>query len=188
MDDTETTESQTNESQTNSQTDDTNDTSSNSEPSFSSDALNNNNDTGTNFDIDWSGWENSQSNNNTGDNETSDNREAAQAWVDMHQHYDWGSDLTVDDVFNNDNVDNGYSTGNTTTETNNQSRTEIQGDYDTSSKENSNVQTTTVGKQDEITTTPDTITENKGVISNSNIQSVEGLDFHQKDNEVLNKN
>ena len=190
MDDTENTESQTNESQTDSQTNDTNDTSSNSEPSFSSDALNNNNDTGPNFDLDWSGWENSQSNNDTGDNDTSDdNREAAQAWVDMHQHYDWGSGLTVDEVFNNDNVDNGYNTGDTTTETttetNNQSRTEIQGDYDTSSKENSNVQTTTVGKQDEITTTPDTITENKGVISNSNIQSVEGLDFQQKDKEDL---
>ena len=186
MDDTENTESQTNESQTDSQTDDTNDTSSNSEPSFSSDALNNNNDTGPNFDLDWSGWENSQSNNDTGDNDTSDdNREAAQAWVDMHQHYDWGSGLTVDEVFNNDNVDNGYNTGDTTTETNNQSRTETQGDYDTSSKENSNVQTTTVGKQDEITTTPDTITENKGVISNSNIQSVEGLDFQQKDKEDL---
>ena len=194
MDDTENTESQTNESQTDSQTDDTNDTSSNSEPSFSSDALNNNNDTGPNFDLDWSGWENSQS-NNTGDNDTSDNntnddRKAAEAWVEMHQHTDWGSGLTVDEVFNNDNVDNGYSTGNdttteTTTETNNQSRTENQGDYDTSSKENSNVQTTTVGKQDEITTTPDTITENKGVISNSNIQSVEGLDFQQKDKEDL---
>ena len=114
MDDTENTESQTNDtnnSQTDSQTNDTNDTSSNSEPSFSSDALNNNNDTGPNFDLDWSGWENSQSNNDTGDNDTSDNntsdenREAAQAWVDMHQHYDWGSGLTVDDVFNNDNVD-----------------------------------------------------------------------------------
>ena len=182
MDDTENTESQTNESQTN----DTNDTSSNSEPSFSSDALNNNNDTGPNFDLDWSGWENSQSNNDTGDNDTSDdNREAAEAWVDMHQHTDWGSGLTVDDVFNNDNVDNGYNTRDTTTETNNQSRTEIQGDYDTSSKENSNVQTSTVGKQDEITTTPDTITENKGVISNSNIQSVEGLDFQQKDKDDL---
>ena len=186
MDDTENTESQTNEtneSQTDSQTDDTNDTSSNSEPSFSSDALNNNNDTGPNFDIDWSNWENDS---NTGDNETSDNnREAAEAWVEMHQHYDWGSGLTVEDVFNNDNVDNGYSTGETTTETNNQSITEEQGDYDTSSKENSNVQTSTIGKQDEITTTPDTITENKGVISNSNIQSVEGLDFQQKDKEDL---
>ena len=194
MDDTENTESQTNEtteSQTDSQTDDTNDTSSNSEPSFGSDALSNDN-SSPNFDIDWSGWENSQSNNKTGDNETSDdNREAAEAWVDMHQHYDWGSGLTVDDVFNNDNVDNGYNTGDdsttdSTTETNNQSRTENQGDYDTSSKENSNVQTTTIGKQEDITTTPDTITENKGVISNSNIQSVEGLDFQQKDKDDLN--
>ena len=191
MDDTENTESQTNEtneSQTDSQTDDT---SSNSEPSFGSDALSNGNQ-GPNFDIDWSNWENDI---NTGDNDTSDNdtnndenRKAAEAWVEMHQHTDWGSGLTVDEVFNNDNVDNGYNTGNnsTTTETNNQSRTEKQGDYATSSKENSNVQTTTIGKQDEIATTPDTITENKGVISNSNIQSVEGLDFQQKDKDDLN--
>ena len=192
MDDTENTESQTNETN-NSQTDDTNDTSSNSEPSFSSDALSNGN-SGPNFDIDWDnlGNDTKTNDNDTGDNDTSDeNREAAEAWVDMHQHYDWGSGLTVDDVFNNDNVDNGYSTGDdstteTTTETNNQSRTENQGDYATSSKENSNVQTTTVGKQEDITTTPDTITENKGVISNSNIQSVEGLDFQQKDKDDLN--
>lgn len=192
MDDTENTESQTNESQTDSQTDDTNDTSSNSEPSFSSDALSNDN-SGPNFDIDWDNFGNDKKDDNkTGDNDTSDeNREAAEAWVDMHQHTDWGSGLTVDDVFNNDNVDNGYNTGDddnsySTGETNNQSRTEEQGDYDTSSKENSNVQTTTIGKQDEITTTPDTITENKGVISNSNIQSVEGLDFQQKDKDDLN--
>ena len=193
MDDTETTESQTNETNE-SQTDDT---SSNSEPSFSSDALSNDN-SGPGFDIDWDNFGNDKTNDNkTGDNDTSnndtsdENRKAAEAWVDMHQHYDWGSGLTVDDVFNNDNVDNGYSTGDddngsTTTETNNQSRTENQGDYDTSSKENSNVQTTTIGKQEDITTTPDTITENKGVISNSNIQSVEGLDFQQKDKEDLN--
>lgn len=186
MDDTENTESQTNETNE-SQTDNT---SSNSEPSFSSDALSNGNQ-GPNFDIDWSNWENDTK---TGDNDTSDssdsndtseNRKAAEAWVDMHQHYDWGSGITVDEVFNNDNVDSGDNST-TTTETNNQSRTEKQGDYATSSKENSNVQTTTVGKQDEITTTPDTITENKGVISNSNIQSVEGLDFQQKDKDDLN--
>ena len=193
MDDTENTESQTTET-TESQT---NDTSSNSEPSFSSDALNNN-DTGPGFDIDWSNWENDTktNDNDTSDNDTNndtsdENREAAEAWVEMHQHTDWGSGLTVDDVFNNDNKDSGndsadnndssYSTGETT----NQSRTEEQGDYDTSSKENSNVQTSTIGKQDEITTTPDTITENKGIVSNSNIQSVEGLDFQQKDKDDL---
>lgn len=196
MDDTENTESQTTESQTDSQTNDTNDTSSNSEPSFSSDALNNN-DTGPGFDVDWSNWENDTKTNDNDTSESSDssdssdNYKAAEAWVEMHQHTDWGSGLTVDDVFNNDNKDSGndsadnndssYSTGETT----NQSRTENQGDYDTSSKENSNVQTTTIGKQDEITTTPDTITENKGVVSNSNIQSVEGLDFQQKDKDDL---
>ena len=189
MDDTENTESQTTET-TESQT---NDTSSNSEPSFSSDALNNN-DTGPGFDIDWSNWENDTktNDNDTSDSsDSSDNYKAAEAWVEMHQHTDWGSGLTVDDVFNNDNKDSGndsadnndssYSTGETT----NQSRTEKQGDYDTSSKENSNVQTSTIGKQDEITTTPDTITENKGIVSNSNIQSVEGLDFQQKDKDDL---
>lgn len=187
MDDTENTESQTNETNesqtdntTDSQTDDTNDS-----------QTNDTNDTNT---------------NNTSSRPDDD-------WVDMHAHYDWGADIaaeraaekaaeeakkqeeedkiTVDDVFNNDNEDSGYSTDNddssySTGETNNQSRTENQGDYDTSSKENSNVQTTTIGKQDEITTTPDTITENKGVISNSNIQSVEGLDFQQKDKDDLN--
>ena len=187
MDDTENTESQTNETNDSQ----TNDTSSNSELSFSSDALSNGNQ-GPNFDIDWDNWEN---NTKTGDNDTSDNdssdenRRAAEAWVEMHQHTDWGSGITVDEVFNNDNKDSGYSTDNnstTATETNNQSRTENQGDYATSSKENSNVQTTTIGKQDEITTTPDTITENKGLISNSNIQSVEGLDFQQKDKDDLN--
>lgn len=187
MDDTENTESQTNETNesqtdntTDSQTDDTNDS-----------QTNDTNDTNT---------------NNTSSRPDDD-------WVDMHAHYDWGADIaaeraaekaaeeakkqeeedkiTVDDVFNNDNEDSGYSTDNddssySTGETNNQSRTENQGDYATSSKENSNVQTSTIGKQDEITTTPDTITENKGVISNSNIQSVEGLDFQQKDKDDLN--
>ena len=180
MDDTENTESQTNEtteSQTDSQTDDTNDTS----DSQTTDTQTNDSQTTDN-----------ETNDSQTEDKTEDDRTSfEQAWVDMHQHYDWGSGLTVDDVFNNDNVDNGYSTGDdsttdSTTETNNQSRTENQGDYDTSSKENSNVQTTTIGKQDEITTTPDTITENKGVISNSNIQSVEGLDFQQKDKDDLN--
>ena len=180
MDDTENTESQTNEtteSQTDSQTDDTNDTS----DSQTTDTQTNDSQTTDN-----------ETNDSQTEDKTEDDRTSfEQAWVDMHQHYDWGSGLTVDDVFNNDNVDNGYNTGDdstteTTTETNNQSRTENQGDYDTSSKENSNVQTTTIGKQDEITTTPDTITENKGVISNSNIQSVEGLDFQQKDKDDLN--
>lgn len=187
MDDTETTESQTtetNESQTDSQTDDTNDTS----DSQTTDTQTNDSQTDNKTD-------DSQTKDDTKDDTEDDKTSFEEAWVDMHQHTDWGSGLTVDDVFNNDNVDNGYntdnddssySTGETTTETNNQSRTENQGDYDTSSKENSNVQTTTIGKQEDITTTPDTITENKGVISNSNIQSVEGLDFQQKDKDDLN--
>lgn len=185
MDDTENTESQTNETNE-SQTDDTTDSQTD--------------DTQTNDTTDSQTTDSQTTDNETNDSQTEDKTEDKteddrtsfeQAWVDMHQHTDWGSGLTVDDVFNNDNVDNGYSTGDdstneTTNETNNQSRTENQGDYDTSSKENSNVQTTTIGKQDEITTSPDTITENKGVISNSNIQSVEELDFQQKDKDDLN--
>ena len=176
MDDTENTESQTNETNESQTDNETNDSQTD--------------DTQTNDTTD-NETNDSQTEDKTEDKTEDDRTSFEQAWVDMHQHTDWGSGLTVDDVFNNDNVDNGYSTGDdstneTTTETNNQSRTENQGDYDTSSKEISNVQTTTIGKQDEITTSPDTITENKGVISNSNIQSVEGLDFQQKDKDDLN--
>lgn len=63
----------------------------------------------------------------------------------------------------------------------NQSIVENQGDYEAVSNEKSNVETQTFGKQDEITFTPESITENKGEVENDTIQSVEGLDFQQKD-------
>ena len=63
----------------------------------------------------------------------------------------------------------------------NQPVVEKQGDYSASSNEKSNVVTSTFGKQDEISVTPTSVTENKGMIGNSAIQSAEGLDFQQKD-------
>lgn len=63
----------------------------------------------------------------------------------------------------------------------NQSRVENQGDYSVSSNEKSNVDTSTFGKQNDITVTPVSVTENKGIVNNSTIQSVEGLNFQQKD-------
>lgn len=55
------------------------------------------------------------------------------------------------------------------------------GDYEASSNEKSNVETSTFGKQDEISVTPVSVTEDKGLVNNDAIQSVEGLDFQQKD-------
>ena len=63
----------------------------------------------------------------------------------------------------------------------NQSIVESQGDYAASSNEKSNVETSTFGKQDEISVTPLSVTEDKGLVNNDAIQSVEGLDFQQKD-------
>ena len=63
----------------------------------------------------------------------------------------------------------------------NQSMVENQGDYEASSNEKSNVETSTFGKQDEISVTPLSVTEDKGLVNNDAIQSVEGLDFQQKD-------
>ena len=64
---------------------------------------------------------------------------------------------------------------------NNQPVVEKQGDYSASSNEKSNVETSTFGKQDEVSVTPTSVTENKGMVGNAAIQSVEGLDFQQKD-------
>ena len=64
---------------------------------------------------------------------------------------------------------------------NNQPVVEKQGDYATSSNEKSKVETSTFGKQDKISVTPTSVTENKGMIGNGAIQSVEGLNFQQKD-------
>ena len=63
----------------------------------------------------------------------------------------------------------------------NQPVVEKQGDYSASSNEKSNVETSTFGKQDEVSVTPTSVTENKGLVGNAAIQSVEGLDFQQKD-------
>lgn len=63
----------------------------------------------------------------------------------------------------------------------NQSIVENQGDYEAVSNEKSNVETQTFGKQDEITFTPESITENKGEVENDAIGLFEGLDFQQKD-------
>ena len=68
---------------------------------------------------------------------------------------------------------------------NNQPVVEKQGDYSASSNEKSNVETSTFGKQDEISVTPTSVTENKGMVGNGTIQSVEGLDFQQKDKESV---
>ena len=65
----------------------------------------------------------------------------------------------------------------------NQSIVESQGDYAASSNEKSNVETSTLGKQDEISVTPTSVTENKGLVNNNAIQSIEGLNFQQKDKE-----
>ena len=64
---------------------------------------------------------------------------------------------------------------------NNQSIVENQGDYEATSNEKSNVETSTFGKQDEISVTPLSVTEDKGLVNNDAIQSVEGLNFQQKD-------
>ncbi len=63
----------------------------------------------------------------------------------------------------------------------NQSRVESQGDYSASSNEKSNVDASTFGKQADISVTPASVTENKGIVNSSTIQSVEGLNFQQKD-------
>lgn len=63
----------------------------------------------------------------------------------------------------------------------NQSIVESQGDYEASSNEKSNVETSTFGKQDEISVTPVSVTKDEGLVSNDAIQSVEGLNFQQKD-------
>ena len=73
--------------------------------------------------------------------------------------------MTVDEVYGNLN----------------QSIVEKQGDYEASSNEKSNVETSTFGKQDEISVTPLSVTEDKGLVNNDAIQSVEGLNFQQKD-------
>lgn len=78
--------------------------------------------------------------------------------------------ITVDEVYGNGVYGNL-----------NQSIIENQGDYEATSNEKSNVETSTFGKQDEISVTPTSVTEDKGLVNNDAIQSVEGLNFQQKD-------
>lgn len=80
--------------------------------------------------------------------------------------------MTVDEVY-----------GKSDTSFGNQSIVESQGDYNATSNEKSNVETSTFGKQDDITVTPESVTENKGIVDNSTIESIEGLNFQQKDKE-----
>ena len=83
--------------------------------------------------------------------------------------------MTVDEVYG--------KTENTIGISGNQSIIERQGDYTASSNEKSDVDTSTFGKQDDITVTPESVTENKGLVDNSAIDSIEGLNFQQKDKE-----
>ena len=114
--------------------------------------------------------------------------------------------FNVDDVFtptvsgnldiskpNNNNSNSNTTYSNNSTEptmtvdevydksSNNQPVVEKQGDYAASSNEKSKVETSTFGKQDEVSVTPTSVTENKGMVGNDTVQSVEGLDFQQKD-------
>lgn len=95
--------------------------------------------------------------------------------------------MTVDEVYGKEKKTvSGYNTASNTTSSVTSSylpSVEKQGDYAASSNEKSVVKTDTFGKQDEISVTPELITENKGEVGNDTIQSVEGLDFQQKDKE-----
>ena len=82
--------------------------------------------------------------------------------------------MTVDEVYGKPSNDQ---------PSNDQPVVENQGDYSASSNEKSNVKSSTFGDQDEISVTPTSLTENKGLVGNAVIQSVDGLDFQQKDKE-----
>lgn len=95
--------------------------------------------------------------------------------------------MTVDEVYGKEKKTvSGYNTASNTTSSVTSSylpSVEKQGDYAASSNEKSKVETSTFGKQDEISVTPELVTENKAEVGNDTIQSVEGLDFQQKDKE-----
>ena len=107
-----------------------------------------------NLDIDLPKTNNNGSNNNGSSNNTTYSNNSKEPT------------MTVDEVYD---------------KSNNQPVVEKQGDYSASSNEKSNVETSTFGKQDEVSVTPTSVTENKGMVGNATIQSVEGLDFQQKD-------
>lgn len=83
-----------------------------------------------------------------------------------------GHAMTVDEVYGKNDTSFG-----------NQSIVENQGDYEASSNEKSDVETSTFGKQDDITVTPESITENKGLVDNDAVESIEGLNFQRKGKE-----
>ena len=83
--------------------------------------------------------------------------------------------MTVDEVYGKIETATGTS--------GNQPTVEKQGDYAASSNEKSEVKTSTPGKQEDITVTPVSVTEDKGLVDNSAIESIEGLNFQQKDKE-----
>ena len=96
--------------------------------------------------------------------------------------------MTVDEVYGKTNKTTASSFDTALDEafnvtSSNMPSSEKQGDYAASSNEKSVVKTDTFGKQDEISVTPELVTENKGQVGNDTIQSVEGLDFQQKDKE-----
>lgn len=87
--------------------------------------------------------------------------------------------LKVDDVWSTDSSDSSDSF----TESPKVSRTSDteSGDYQASSNEKSEVKTDTLGKQSDIVTSPTLVEENKSLVNNSTIESVEGIITKQKD-------
>ena len=114
-----------------------------------------------NLDIDLPETNNGNGNNGNGNNDNNGNGNNT-----TYPNNSKEPPMTVDEVYG---------------ESNNQPVVEKQGDYSVSSNEKSNVGTSTFGKQDEISVTPTSVTESKGMVGNGAIQSVEGLDFQQKD-------
>lgn len=83
------------------------------------------------------------------------------------------SSLSVDDVWSTTpSATSAYNTDNTK-----------QGDYQASKAESSKVETETFGKQNDIVTDPTLVTQNKGLVGNDSIESVNGLVTTQKDKE-----
>lgn len=83
------------------------------------------------------------------------------------------SSLSVDDVWSTTpSATSAYNTDNTK-----------QGDYQASKAESSKVETGTFGKQNDIVTDPTLVTQNKGLVGNDSIESVNGLVTTQKDKE-----
>lgn len=84
--------------------------------------------------------------------------------------------LKVDDVWSTDSSDSSTESPKVTRTGDTES-----GDYQASSNEKSEVKTGTFGKQSDIVTNPTLTSENKGLVDNSTIESVEGIVTKQKD-------